>query len=273
MAAALSEGISHRSSHHGRADAGPAELKTVEAVWQAPAGRAAKPAELSHTSVMPEKAPGWRPQRAAVYWRRRVAVLVISMSVLAGISWSATTLIGGRAWGGRAAASGPRPPARSLQQASGTGAAASGAHGNVTAESRLAVPAHQASRSCPVGDVVVTLSGTQTRYSAWQQPQFAVDVVSLASYPCTFDVGAAHVLLQISAGSAQVWTSADCAEGKSTQPATLHHGVPAVVSMTWDEQYSSTGCPVPGRAAPPGSYTARATDGSAISPDVTFTIS
>jgi hypothetical protein len=120
---------------------------------------------------------------------------------------------------------------------------------------------------------VVTISATQASYSAWQQPQFTVNVVSLASYPCSFDIGAAHVVLQISAGPAQVWTSADCAEGQASQLAPLHRGVPAVVPMTWDEQYSSTGCPVPGRAAAPGSYTARATDGSAISPDVSFTIS
>jgi hypothetical protein len=213
---------------------------------------------------MAEKALGPRSERALVYWRRRVAVLVISMSVLAGISWSAETLLGGTARSGL--------QERGLQPVSGTSAASSGVQGNAAAVSRLAVPVRTASRSCPVGDVVVALSATEATYSAWQQPQFAVDVVSLASYPCSFDVGAAHVILQISAGPAQVWTSADCAEGQASQPTTLRRSVPIVVAMTWDEQYSSTGCPVPGRTAPAGSYTARATDGSAISPDVSFTI-
>jgi hypothetical protein len=120
---------------------------------------------------------------------------------------------------------------------------------------------------------VVTLSATQASYSTWQQPQFVVDVVSWASYPCSLDVGAAHVLMQISAGPGQVWTSADCAEGLASQPTILHRSVPAVVDMTWDEHYSSPGCPVPGEAAAAGSYTARATDGAAVSNDVTFTIS
>jgi hypothetical protein len=216
---------------------------------------------------MAEKALGPRSERAAVYWRRRVAVLVISMSVLAAISWSAAALLGGTAPAGKAATGRPELQQRGLQPA-----ASSAVEGNAAADSKLAVPVRTASRSCPLGDVVVALSATQASYSAWQQPQFAVDVVSLASYPCSFDVGAAHVILQISTGPAQVWTSADCAEGQASQPVTLRRSVSTVLDMTWDEQYSSTGCPVPGRTALAGSYTARATDGSAISPDVTFAI-
>jgi hypothetical protein len=221
---------------------------------------------------MAENALGPRPERAAVYWRRRVAVLAISMSVLAGITWSTAALVGGAGLSGKTAMGRPGLTDRRTSQASGAVVTSSGGQNNVAAESGLAVPA-QGSRSCPVGDVVVTLSATQASYSAWQQPQFAVDVVSLASYPCSFDIGAAHVVLQISADSAQVWTSADCAEGLASRPATLRRSVPAVVAMIWDEQYSSAGCPVPGRAVVAGSYTARATDGSAISPDVSFTIS
>ena len=244
-------------------------MKSPEAAVTAPAGRPATPAVLSHTSGMGDTAPRQQPDRAAVYWRRRIAVLIVSMSVLTGITWSAVVVVGGVARGARAAENRPRLAAGPGQHVSGAGTASSGVHGNVAADSGLAVPV---GRTCPVADVVVTLSEAQASYSAWQQPQFAVDVVSLASYPCSFDVGAAHVILQISAGPAQVWTSADCAEGQASQPTTLRRSVPIVVAMTWDEQYSSTGCPVPGRTAPAGSYTARATDGSAISPDVSFTI-
>lgn len=214
--------------------------------------------------------PSQRPDRAAVYWRRRVVVLVISMSVLAGITWSTAALLGGGVPAGHAAASRPQLPA-GVRQSSSAGAAAA-LQDNVAAANRLAVPVRSAGRPCPVADVVATLSATQPSYSAWQQPEFVVDVVSWANYPCSFDVGAGHVLLQISAGQVQVWTSADCAEGLASQPTTLHRSVPAVLAMTWDKQYSSAGCPVPGRVATAGSYTARATDGSAVSNEVTFTI-
>ena len=202
-----------------------------------------------------------------------MGVLIISMSVLAGITWSAAIVLGGPARPGKASAGRTRLPVQSLQHASTSGSASSGVHSNVAAASGLAVPVRPAGRSCPVGDVVVTLSATQPSYSAWHQPEFTVDVVSSASYPCSFDIGASHVVLQISAGETEIWTSADCAEGLASQPVALQRSVPAVVRMTWDEQYSSAGCPVPGRAAPAGSYAARATDGSAVSNDVPFTVS
>ena len=255
---------------HGRKRA--RQPRIGEAASTAPAGRPAKPVLLSHTSGMAETTPSQRPDSAAVYFRRRVVVLVSSMSVLAGITWSAAALLGGTAPAGRAAASRPQLPAAAFSQASSAGTASSGLQNDVAADSRQVVPVRSAGRTCPVADVVVTLSATQHSYSAWQQPEFVVDVVSWASYPCSLDLGSGHVLLQISAGPAQVWTSADCAEGLASAPATLRHSVPAVLAMTWDEQYSSAGCPVPGPAVPAGSYTARATDGSALSNDVTFTL-
>ena len=222
---------------------------------------------------MAETTPRQRQERSAVYWRRRAAVLVISMSALAGITWSAAAVLGGAAHRGQNAAGQSGLAPRALPQASIGGGAATGVQNDAAAASKLAVPVHPAGRLCPASDVVVTLSATRTSYSAWQQPEFLVDVVSWASYPCSFDVGASHVLLQISAGPARIWTSAECAEGLASQPTTLHRSVPSVVAMTWDEQYSSAGCPVPGRVVATGSYTARATDGSAVSNDVTFTIS
>jgi hypothetical protein len=126
--------------------------------------------------------------------------------------------------------------------------------------------------ACPVADVTLTLSVSQPSYSGQQIPGFDVGVVSSAGYSCAFDVGSAHVLLHISAGGAQIWTSAECAEGLAVQVATLHQGIPAVVAMTWDDQYSSAGCPMPGRAAAAGIYTARASVGSTSSNGVTFRI-
>jgi hypothetical protein len=212
------------------------------------------------------------PGRAAgVYWRRRSAALLASMSVLIGVSWAA-------AW---AADSLGRPAARP-----GRSAAASTRASPVRAAARqggstlLGVPDATSARmaapaplpACPVADVTLTLSASDSSYSGQQIPEFDVGVVSSAGYSCAFDVGAAHVLLHISAGAAQIWTSADCAEGLAVQAATLHPGVPAVVPMTWDDQYSSAGCPMPGRSAPAGIYTARASAGAAASVGVTFRI-
>jgi hypothetical protein len=204
-----------------------------------------------------------------VYWRRRGVALLGSLAVLIGLSWAATWAVGSLARPGRVADGSIR-----------SGTARSGSAGAATSLTKLGVPdatsaeraAPAALPSCPAADVRLSLSASQPSYSVQQIPQFDVDVVSTAGYSCTVDVGARHVLLQISAGQAQIWTSADCAEGLAVRLATLHRGVPTVVPMTWDDQYSSAGCPMPGRAAPAGSYTARATLGSAASNSVTFRI-
>jgi hypothetical protein len=187
--------------------------------------------------------------------------LLVSLSVLIGLSWAVT-------WGvGRLVR-----PANTL--------AAAGAPSRLTGSTQLGVPDATSARraapaalpTCPAADVQLSLSASQPSYSVQEVPEFDVDVVSAAPYSCSFDIGARHVLLQISAGAADVWTSADCAEGLATRLAALHRGVPDVVQMTWDDQYSSAGCPMPGPTAPPGSYTATATAGSAASNGVTFRI-
>jgi hypothetical protein len=196
-----------------------------------------------------------------VYWRRRAAALLASLSVLIGLSWAIT-------WGFDKLT---RPASR---PASVVGAP------RISGSTQLGVPdatsvsrvAGAALRTCPVADIQLRVSASEPSYSRQQVPQFDVDVVSTAGYSCSFNVGARHVLLQISAGSAQVWTSADCAEGLASRLATLRRGVPDVVEMTWDDEYSTAGCPMPGRAAPSGSYTARATADSAASNGVTFRI-
>lgn len=208
--------------------------------------------------------------------------LVVGLSVLAVPAWASTSLsrvLGhekpagdGRfrhAQRGTAATRQPRhpDPAEAGVLTGVAAASAASAVGQPTAPTRRTPP------GCPAADVVVSLLATQAAYSARQLPEFAVDVVSTASYTCSLDIGARHVVLQISAGPALIWTSADCAEGQASQATTLRRGVPAVVPMTWDEQYSTAGCPVPGRAALPGSYTATAADGSAVSNAVTFRIS
>ena len=208
---------------------------------------------------------------AVVYWRRRSAALLIGLSVLIGVSWTVAWAVGGL---DRAGAQPARPAAASARDGR-VGVAA-----RPTGPTQLGVPDAASARraapavlpSCPVADVTLTLSVSQPSYAVQQLPEFAVDVASSAGYSCTFDIGSGSLLLQVSAGTTQIWTSAECAQGLAAQLTTLPGGGPAVVPMTWDDQYSSAGCPMPGRAAPAGTYTARVTAGSAASNGVTFRI-
>jgi hypothetical protein len=117
---------------------------------------------------------------------------------------------------------------------------------------------------------VLSLFSNQGSYAAGQDAQLEIDVVSTEVQNCNFDVGAGHLVLQISKGSRIVWTSKQCAEGAASLITTLHRGVPTRVPMTWNGRRSSAGCPVPGPRAGRGSYTAVALDGTLNSNAVNF---
>ncbi len=207
-------------------------------------------------------------QAVVVYGRRRGVALLASLSVVAILSWAGAWIAGSL---DRPAG---RPDHPAAVSSPGGRAGLSARHTSVT---RLGIPAatgatRAALLACPAKDVVLTMHASAPSYSPRQLPEFDVAVVSTAGYPCRFDIGAGHLVLQISAGAAEIWTSADCAESEAVNLLTLSPRVPAVVPMTWNDQYSSAGCPMPGRAAPAGSYTATATAGSAARSMVTFRI-
>lgn len=212
---------------------------------------------------------------ATIYWRRRFVTLVVGLSVLALIAWAFSGSLGGSTPATSGAAtrtvhgSLPKQTAPSPAPAAGQGGATG--RGKAPAK-RSGATAAGGPLPCPAGSVVLSLFSSQASYPIRQTPEFEVDVVSTAGQSCSFDIGAGHVLLQISSGSLRIWTSADCAEGAASLVTELRRGVPTVVPITWNGQRSAPGCPVPGSAAPRGGYTAVASDGPERSNAVIFRI-
>lgn len=133
-----------------------------------------------------------------------------------------------------------------------------------------AAAVHHGPPACASADVVLSLFSAQGSYSARQTPEFDMDVVSTADRTCLFNVGASHLVLAVTQGSKQIWTSADCAEGQASLITRLRRGIPTVVPITWNGQRSAKGCPVPGKTAAPGDYTATATDDQLSSSPLPF---
>lgn len=229
---------------------------------------------------------------SSVYWRRRFIALIVGLTVLAVLAWAFALALHGSAAAASRTASKSRhgashrsvaasahasPPATTHPSpgASASGSAASPASSKPASSKPAGTAAarHIGLTACRAGDVVISLFSGPPSYSARQTPDFVIDVVSTARGPCSFNIGARHVRLTISTGSLQVWTSRQCAEGRASRPTTLRRGVPAVVDMVWDGEYSAPGCPVPGALAKPGTYTAVATDGSGASNKLTVRIS
>jgi len=217
------------------------------------------------------------PERptASTYWRRRFVALVIGLSVLALVTWVLSGAMGGSAPASDSASTksvhgtlrspGPHPSTHGSQQA-GSSQASTAKHGRSPARSTVVL------RPCPAADVVLSVVSSQGSYTVRQSPEFQVNVVSVASQTCTFNIGAKHVWLQISAGPVRIWSSAECAEGEASVPTPLRRGVPTVVPIGWNGQISGPGCPGPGTRAAAGSYTAKASDGSASSNSLVFRI-
>ena len=218
------------------------------------------------------------PVSATVYWRRRFFALLVGLAILALVAWAFAGALGGSSPAASTAAtkSVSSAPPSAVASAAGSAPAGSGAvgthHASGSPRSTTAPSGHHGLRPCGLSRVVLSLFSSQASYSLRQTPQFEVDVVSTQSRSCTFDIGAQHVLLRISAGSRLVWTSADCAEGQASLVTRLRRGVPTVVPIAWDGQHSSPGCPVPGAPAAAGTYTATASDSAGASNPVAFRI-
>jgi hypothetical protein len=211
---------------------------------------------------------------ASTYWRRRFIALVVSLSVLALITWALSGAFGGSSPAANTAATrqvhGHLPPSQPPK--AGGAQHSPGTDSDSHPARQQSTPALAAPRPCPSGDVVLSLFSSQASYTIRQTPEFEVDVVSTAPQTCTFDIGARHVWLEVKAGPLVIWSSAECAEGEASLIAELQRGVPTVVPIGWDGQRSGPGCPGPGTAAASGSYSAVATDGAGVSNEVPFRI-
>jgi hypothetical protein len=264
----------------GKASSCGDAVRSARRVWR-PGAALFLHTQRMGSSTIREQAPERAPSTASasVYWRRRFVTLLIGLAVLALVAWAFAGALGANAPVGNPAATlsvaGTMPPLRTASHGPAPGKpAAAAATGRDAGRTAGSVPSGSQGgiRPCPAGDVVLTLFSSQASYSTTQTPEFEVDVVSTANRICTFDIGAAHVLLQISDRSGQVWTSAECAEGQASLVTRLHRGVPTIVPIGWDDQRSSPGCPVPGPSAPDGPYTAVASDHAQRSNVLSFRI-
>ena len=119
---------------------------------------------------------------------------------------------------------------------------------------------------------MISLFASQVSYPAHARPVFDVDVVATRGKTCTFNVGARYLALVIKAGSARVWNSADCLQGRKSLSTDLVRGVPTVLSFSWDRRASAPGCRLGSGAVPAGIYTATVISGTLSSNKEIFRI-
>jgi hypothetical protein len=209
------------------------------------------------------------PLPKAVYWRRRLIVLVVALLALflllracggadgAPVSDPsgtdpATTDQASDAPGTSTPSPSPSPMERPTTAATTTAAVATGA----CADDAIAVTATVAEEQYPVGGPVPI--------------RFVVR--STAEQPCTRDVGAAANTVTIRSEGRRIWVSDDCTPGGDPDVRTLRQGEAFAVTVTWQGDVSRPGCESPRPKAPAGAYEVLGRNGDVTGPPDRFTL-
>ncbi|MGC5615227.1 hypothetical protein [Georgenia sp. Z1491] len=186
----------------------------------------------------PSPAQRRRPSRATI-WRRRITVLLALLVVLALIVWGIVA-----AWG--ALFGGDDDPGTAPADA---------------AETSSESGSESASDAAPAGDPVactddqLDLALTGSGQYAGAPVEFAVDMSNSGEGDCLVDAGQSALVLEVSSGNDQVWSSAHCPTEESRM-LLLGPGTASESLVTWPGTRSSADCPEDAPAVQPGTYRA-----------------
>ncbi|MEE6294467.1 hypothetical protein V2J63_00805 [Georgenia sp. MJ278] len=210
------------------------------------AARGTRPAPATRPAGRPGGSGS--PPSAAVYRRRRLVVLVLTVLAVAGIAWGAVSLVG--ALGGRDADAAPVA--------------------DPTGEETEAAPAGDP-QAC-AGDAVGVDLGVPSSTSAGRGLSIALGVTNEGEVPCLLDAGPAALVVTIASGEDEVWSSAHCA-GEAERPLLLDAGATHETTVRWPGTRSAAGCPGDQAVAGAGTYRVTvATGARAAGPGSVFTI-
>jgi hypothetical protein len=222
------------------------------------------------------------PKPAAVYWRRRGALL---LAVLI-IGYLGYNLLGG---GGSGKASGaPSGPVHSSTPAASTAhtppptttpptttlTPSAAVDATTAVSSPTAHPStHHAVVLKPCQDAALSLAaGTgATQYTVGSQPLVYLQVTNPGSAACVANVSDSRVELQIYNGTSRVWGSHDCHVSPGVTRQTIPSGRSIRVSITWSGLSSQPGCSAR-QAVGAGSYTLYGTLGGRVGAAAQFSI-
>lgn len=170
-------------------------------------------------------------QSAAVYRRRRLAVLVLLVLVLATVAGGVWLAIA-QPWSAAAPADPTLDPEATTTP---------------TPESSSATPSPEPTETpgiaaCTAEDVVVTAVTDADTYPAEALPQLSISLTNRGAADCTLNVGSSTQTFTVSSGDDVWWRSTDCQSESSDMIVTLEAGssVTSATPVVWDRTRSST---------------------------------
>ncbi|MDF5759305.1 hypothetical protein [Spongiactinospora sp. TRM90649] len=218
-----------------------------------------------------------------IYWRRRMALLVAVLVVVAVVAWACSSTSGAhRPSGAQAIPTGPDPLAALAASPKPGPSANAGEKGRraqptptpgrpavptatasaaVTAATTLSPntvpsPPRQEGDPCAKGDLVVSLSGERQVYPGGTRPRFTLTLVNTGDLMCKTDVGPRALEVRITSGKDRIWSSSDCISGDGIEIRRLERGIPYVRPIEWDRLRSGSRCDISRAGARPGTYVA-----------------
>ena len=204
------------------------------------------------------------PLPAAVYWRRRLVVLVVLLAVVAGLAWGAAALLDGRAQGGTSSGAATPTELPALERVVPSVTALRTPEVPATrpapppsAPKPVATPAAAPGGPC-TDDMLALEVRTPGQAAVGSKPTFELVVANSSTVPCVraLDKELQEMVL-VDATGARVWGSNDCFPESSDEPRLLAPGESVVVPLVWGGLTSEPTCTAPRVTPPPGSYVVR----------------
>ena len=182
------------------------------------------------------------PEAPTVYWVRRGAVLLVSLTVIIGLWWM---LAGG---------SDPAPTPSPTPAASSSASAAVTVAPTPTASAGVVTAVPDPTALCPDASIAVTATTDSSTYLVGSTPRLTLTIQNIGTFACTRDVGPKANALTITSGGYPVWSSDDCNASIATKESVLQAGERLASSITWDGRQSPQNCSKQGVFAKAGSY-------------------
>ena len=201
-------------------------------------------------------------QAPSVYWRRRLAVLIL-LAVIALVVFLLYRLL---TWDGVNPAQTGSP--------GGTSGATSTAtpSGEVTGSATTTATSGPVAAACDAASLQVTATADAGTYAADAQPKLGLTIRNVGAAVCSLDAGSAALELMVVSGSDRIWSSDDCQQDAKSDVTSLEPGKELASSVTWPRQRSAPGCPQDLPEPRPGTYQLTGRVGEITSQPLAFTL-
>jgi hypothetical protein len=194
------------------------------------------------------------PLPAGVYWRRRLLVLGLAVVLVVVVG----NLFGGDDGGSHSGGSLATQVAGEPTASAPTDETSEPAKPKKTKKPPAPQEPVLAQPDGPCADSDIVITPTVEEGVAGRPVTITLELRTATSEACTWRVSANHVVVKISSGVDEIWTTGQCPGPVPVQDVVVRRDVTTFVDVPWKARRSDDGCPVQTSWALPGTYHVKA---------------